>query len=117
MVGVETCPVRNKLELGSFLNPFLKSGLNLNLPLGPDILDDHLPLEVEFHELESEEVRIVGASPAEVSQLQLSSVDEVDDGAETLLANLLHQHLVLAVLLHVATLITMNYEMRTEIQK
>ena len=67
--------------------------------------------------MEIEEVRIVGASPAEVSQLQLSSVDEVDDGAETLLANLLHQHLVLAVLLQVAILVIMNYEMRTEIEK
>ena len=48
---------------------------------------------------------------------QLSSEDKVDDGAERFLANLLHQDLVLAGLLHVAILITMNYEMRTEIEK
>ena len=88
-----------------------------SLPVASDIVCDHSPFEVEFHELEIEEVRIVVASPAEVPQLQLSSIDEVDDGAETLLANLLHQHLVLAGLLHVAILVNMNYEMRTEIQK
>ena len=42
---------------------------------------------------------------------------EFDDGAESIVANLLPQHLILAVLLHVAILITMNYEMRTEIWK
>ena len=55
--------------------------------------------------------------PTEVPQLQFSSEDKVDDGAERFLANLLHQDLVLAGLLHVAILITMNYEMRTEIEK
>ena len=50
-------------------------------------------------------------------ELQLTSVDEVDDGAESLPVNLFHQHLVLAGLLHIAILIIMNYEMRTEIEK
>ena len=56
--------------------------------IAPDIVGDYLPFEVEF-----------------------------DDGAESLEANLLPQHLILAVLLHVAILITMNYEMRTVSQR
>ena len=62
-----------------------------------------------FYELESE-VRIVGTNSHH-------SEDKGYDGAERFLANLLHQDLVLAGLLHVAILITMNYEMRTEIEK
>ena len=39
-----------------------------------DIFGDHFPIEVEFHELESVEIRIVGAIPAEIPQLtKLSS--------------------------------------------
>ena len=47
-----------------------------------DIFGDHFPIEVEFHELESVEIRIVGAIPAEIPQLQLFSDDKVDDGRE-----------------------------------
>ena len=45
LVGVETSlssPVRNKLELRSFLNPFLKSGLSKVSPL-PQILSAIIP--------------------------------------------------------------------------
>ena len=55
--------------------------------IAPDIVGDHLPFEVEF-----------------------------DDGAESLEANLLPQHLILAVLLHVGILININYEIMTEIE-
>ena len=62
--------------------PFLRSGSLKISP--PDIVGNHLPIEVEFHELTNEEIPIVGAT-------QLRS--------------------------HVAILFTINYEMRTEIQK
>ena len=55
--------------------------------------------------------------PAPRPLSQLSSEDKVDDGAERFPANILHRDLVLAGLLHVAILDTMNYEMRTEIEK
>ena len=80
--------------------------------VGVGILPEPLP-EVRVVENLLVAPDIVG----EVTQLQLTIVDEVDDGAGSLLANLFHPHLVLAGLLHVAILITMNYEMRTEIQK
>ena len=88
-----TCsPCEEQVRVGILPQPLADVRVVENLPAAPDIV-------------------------SEVPQLQLSCVDEVDNGAESILADLLHQHLVLPGHLHVAILIAMNYGMRTEIEK
>ena len=78
---------------------------------GDEEVGNHLPTEVQFHHLESEEVHeprqeVLSPGPGEVldvrfiPQLQLPGVDELDDAGQGPLANILDENLALESFLH-----------------
>ena len=114
-----------------FLHPHPEPRVAEDLPVGPGLMQsqhpqlpslvpvggdeevsDHLPTEIQLPHLESEEVHEAGQEilvpgPSEhqdvrvLPQLELSSVDKLDDGGQALLVDLLDEDLALAGLLHV----------------